>query len=246
MKKYLGLVILFVTVISLTFSGYPVRQAKAEEQKQVTKPQSNVDKITKDNIVGKIKKSKSYANYANNTSINQVSNDNIIVTKDKNKNNSVYTVSYIFGKKLADKNNHLTMVEFKYNTGNKEVFYDHAMYSKFVYHNNKKFINIKGTVSGNNYYEVNLGQDNKLYDKDFNVTNQKNIENQSVKNLSPKKEGWCEWAVGALCGTGGGAACYGTAAGLGITTGVGGFALATVCSLISSLGCTAATNKICR
>lgn len=80
------------------------------------------------------------------------------------------------------------MVEFKYNTGNKEVFYDHAMYSKFVYHNNKKFINIKGTVSGNNYYEVNLGQDNKLYDKDFNVTNQKTLKINLLKIYLLKKK----------------------------------------------------------
>lgn len=61
-----------------------------------------------------------------------------------------------------------------------------------------------------------------------------------MSNLS-----WCEWAVGALCGAGGGAACYALALALGITTGIGGFSLATVCALIGSLGCTAATKKIC-
>ncbi|MHB7942304.1 halocin C8 precursor-like protein [Staphylococcus capitis] len=247
MKKVLGLIILFVTVVSLTFNGNLSKPAKAEEKNQVTKPQSNVSETIKHKMITKIKASKQYKNYASDTSINQINKENIIVTKTKSKENknSVYTVSFIFGEKLAKKNKHLSMVEFKYNTGNKKVFYDHAMYTKFIHHNGKKFINVSGSVSGNKYYEFNLGQDSKLYDKNFKLTTQKNIENQSYKNLPPRNRGWCEWAVGALCGTGGGAACYAAAAGLGITTGVGGFALATVCSLIGSLGCTAATNKIC-
>jgi len=57
--------------------------------------------------------------------------------------------------------------------------------------------------------------------------------------------GWCEWVVGALCGTGGGIACFALAAALGITTGVGGLTLAGVCGLIGALGCTGATLTIC-
>lgn len=61
----------------------------------------------------------------------------------------------------------------------------------------------------------------------------------------PSALGFCEWAVGALCGTGGGAACYGACIALGLVSGPGGLGCAAVCALIASLGCTAATNKIC-
>lgn len=56
---------------------------------------------------------------------------------------------------------------------------------------------------------------------------------------------FCTWAMAALCGTGGAAACYGLAALLGITTGLGGLALAVVCGLIVALGCTGATLYVC-
>nr|WP_068982960.1 MULTISPECIES: hypothetical protein [Lysinibacillus] len=56
---------------------------------------------------------------------------------------------------------------------------------------------------------------------------------------------WCEWVVGALCGTGGEIACFALAAALGITPGVGGLTLAGVCGLIGALGCTGATLAIC-
>ncbi len=59
------------------------------------------------------------------------------------------------------------------------------------------------------------------------------------------QEGFCEWFVGALCGTGGGAGCYGICAGLALTTGWGGLGCAAVCGLIGALGCTAATKAIC-
>lgn len=60
-----------------------------------------------------------------------------------------------------------------------------------------------------------------------------------------RSRGVCEWAMGALCGTGGGAACYGACAALGLVSGPGGLGCAAVCALISSLGCTAATKKVC-
>ena len=39
---------------------------------------------------------------------------------------------------------------------------------------------------------------------------------------------------------------WAAAAALGITTGWGGFSLGTICGLITSLGCTGATNYICK
>lgn len=55
--------------------------------------------------------------------------------------------------------------------------------------------------------------------------------------------GICEWAVAALCGTGGGIGCYGACIALGLVNGPGGIGCAAVCALIASLGCTEATTK---
>lgn len=57
--------------------------------------------------------------------------------------------------------------------------------------------------------------------------------------------GVCEWAVGALCGTGGGVACYFVCIGLGLVSGPGGVGCAAACALVGSLGCIGATNAIC-
>lgn len=58
--------------------------------------------------------------------------------------------------------------------------------------------------------------------------------------------GACEWGVGALCGTGGAAGCYGICLALGFVSGWAGLGCATVCGLIGALGCTGATNAICK
>ncbi|EHM70559.1 hypothetical protein SEVCU012_0541 [Staphylococcus pettenkoferi VCU012] len=165
---------------------------------------------------------------------------------DKGENTNVYSVNYVFGKKLAKQNKNLAMIELKYNEANKKVFYDHMMYSKFVKHDNKKFINMKGVLNDKPYYEFNIDQNGQYYDENFKTTTKNKIEEDSYKNLPPKERGWCEWAVGALCGTGGAGGCWAAAAALGITTGWGGFSLATICGLITSLGCTGATNYICK
>lgn len=70
-------------------------------------------------------------------------------------------------------------------------------------------------------------------------------DGDSPKIDSTRSRGVCEWAMGALCGTGGGVACYGACVALGLVSGPGGLGCAAVCALISSLGCTAATNKVC-
>lgn len=59
------------------------------------------------------------------------------------------------------------------------------------------------------------------------------------------QEGFCEWFVTALCGTGGGAGCYGICVALALTSGWGGLGCAAVCGLIASLGCAGATKTIC-
>lgn len=62
---------------------------------------------------------------------------------------------------------------------------------------------------------------------------------------SVQAAGICEWAVGALCGTAGGASCYGACIALGLVSGPGGLGCAAVCGLIASLGCAGATDAIC-
>lgn len=60
-----------------------------------------------------------------------------------------------------------------------------------------------------------------------------------------RTRGVCEWAMGSLCSTGGNVGCYGACALLGLATGPGGLGCAAVCGLIATLGCTAATKKVC-
>lgn len=60
-----------------------------------------------------------------------------------------------------------------------------------------------------------------------------------------RTRGVCEWAMSALCGTGGSAGCYGVCIALGLVSGPGVLGCAAVCGLIATLGCTAATKKVC-
>ncbi|WPF66690.1 MULTISPECIES: halocin C8-like domain-containing protein [unclassified Corynebacterium] len=78
-------------------------------------------------------------------------------------------------------------------------------------------------------------------DADGNIT----TYNDSEIDPSEQEYGGCEWAMGILCGTGGGAGCYGICLALGLVEKLSGLACATACSLIASIGCIAATNKIC-
>lgn len=244
MKKVVFSTLSIVMLLSFCFS-LGIRDASAES-KAVSKPTSNVDSKSKQDIIRKIKKSDIYKKHANSTSINSIKDENIIVHLDKGENTNVYSVNFIFGKELARKNNNLSMIELKYNESNKDIFYNHMMYSKFVKHNNKEYINMKGILNDKPYYEFNIDQKGHYYDQNFKITSKDKIEEESFKNLPPKERGWCEWAVGALCGTGGAGGCWAAAAALGITTGWGGFSLAAICGLITSLGCRGATNYICK
>lgn len=67
----------------------------------------------------------------------------------------------------------------------------------------------------------------------------------SPKVDTTRTRGVCKWAMNAICGTGGGAACYGACIGVGLASGPGGLGCAAVCRLISALGCSAATKKVC-
>jgi halocin C8-like bacteriocin domain-containing protein len=74
---------------------------------------------------------------------------------------------------------------------------------------------------------------------------QKSSGKCTSKSQTVQAAGICEWAVGALCGTAGGATCYGACIALGLVSGPGGLGCATVCALIASLGCAGATDAIC-
>lgn len=108
-------------------------------------------------------------------------------------------------------------------------------------HNNEKYVNLTNYVGDKKYYEFNI-KDGNLYNSNFEKVNKQQLQDSASANLGAQKEGWCEWAVGALCDGGGAAGCYGVAA-LGITTGIGDLSLATVCGIISILGCTTVTKK---
>lgn len=82
------------------------------------------------------------------------------------------------------------------------------MYTKFVKHNGNQFVNLQGVLNNKPYYNFNLGKDGKLYNENFKVSSKKEIEADSYKNLPHKERGWCEWAVGSLCGTGGAGGCW--------------------------------------
>lgn len=76
------------------------------------------------------------------------------------------------------------------------------------------------------------------------------LGNSHVTEVQPDSDlvttmGACEYGVGALCGTGGGASCYLACGALGLVSGPGGLGCAAVCALIATLGCTAATDAIC-
>lgn len=55
----------------------------------------------------------------------------------------------------------------------------------------------------------------------------------------------CEFAVGALCSTGGGASCFGVCIALGTVAGPAGLGCASICAFIAFLGCAGAVEAIC-
>ncbi|PTH34650.1 hypothetical protein BU585_08965, partial [Staphylococcus agnetis] len=77
MKKVVFSILSIVTLLSFCFSlGF---QDVSAESKAVSKPTSNVDSKTKQEIINVIKKSDVYKKHANSTSINLIKDENIIV-----------------------------------------------------------------------------------------------------------------------------------------------------------------------
>lgn len=240
-----------LSVFSFTFSS--VKDIKASEvtnDEILQAPQSNVDNSIKNHIINEVLKTEQFQRYKDETKIIQIPRKNIFVNEFTDENdNTIYSVEFVFEQRLAENSNNLAYVEFKYDRSKNEVIFDQSLYSKFAEYNGETYIHIKSEILGEHYYDFYLSEDGEIYDSEFNLKTSDEFFNDVINNSSNNDQfttyGFCEYAIAALCGTGGGAACWAAAAGLGITTGVGGFALSTVCALISSLGCQAASDSIC-
>lgn len=208
-------------------------------------PTSNVSDQEFNNILNNVKKTKEYKQLSKETVINQLAKKDIVINKSEDTVEKLVSVGFIIGEKIGSDN--LAYVEIVYDLENKTVFAKKMLYGKAK---ENGLINIRMVVNDKQAFSMDLNKDGQIIGEDGQVISQEDFYKQAVNDINMSKGGfttnsWCEWAVGALCGAGGGAACYAIAVGLGLTTGIGGFALATVCGLIGALGCTAATKKIC-
>ncbi|MGG0657559.1 halocin C8 precursor-like protein [Rummeliibacillus pycnus] len=208
-------------------------------------PTSNVSDKEFKNILKDVKKTKEYKEFAKTTVINKLKDKDIVInTTDTDTNgHEVATVGFIIGEKIQSDN--LAYVELVYDIEKEVVNTSKLLYG---YKKSDNLINISMIVNNEKAFSMDINEKGEIINKDGNVISQDDFYDQAVKEMKKNTIstlGWCEWAVGALCGAGGGAACWALAIALGITTGIGGFSLATVCGLIGALGCTAATIKIC-
>ncbi len=71
------------------------------------------------------------------------------------------------------------------------------------------------------------------------------ISEKEITIYPGQPNSFCTWAMAALCGIGGGAACWALAVALGIKTLGAGFGISVICGLIASLGCAGATIVVC-
>ncbi|UXH46118.1 halocin C8 precursor-like protein [Rossellomorea vietnamensis] len=246
------LVMIAVLVTSSVFSF--TGKAGAEEP-LFTKGESNVDNQEFNHIRNSLKKTEEYQLYKTTSKINSISTDQIVINTVEGTKGKIAYIEFIFGK-FTSKSNGLAYVQFTYDTKAEKVISHQDLFAQKVDDEN---INLKMLYHFNHnqkeIYDVTIDKDGLLFDKDgleisqedFLSNGQLNIKSLTTPNGQDEigALGFCEYAVAGLCGTGGGVACYGVAAALGITTGLGGLGLAAVCSLIGSLGCAAASDQIC-
>lgn len=209
------------------------------------KPTSNVESDEFDSILKEVKGTETYKSLAEDTNIDSLEKSDIVINKVENdsETETAASVGFIIGEDV--KNDDLAYVEIAYNLSDEKVEFDKEMYAS---PNEDGTANLKMVVNDEEVFSMNLNDEGEIIDEDGQIISQEEFYNSAVEDLDDGEistQGWCEWVVGALCGAGGGAACWGAAAALGITTGVGGVSLATVCSTIGSLGCTGATKAIC-
>lgn len=202
----------------------------------IAKPESNVTQKEFNNILKEVKKTEEYKKLSEETAINTLSKKDIIINKEDHR----VAVSFIIGEKV--RNDNLAYVELLYDLNKKKVETYKLLYGE---EKDDGLLNIRMEVSGEELFSMDINEKGEIIENGQVISQESFYEKVVGVQDGYTPYGWCEWAVGALCGAGGGAGCYALALALGITTGIGGFSLATVCGLIGALGCTAATKKIC-
>ncbi|WP_211655516.1 halocin C8 precursor-like protein [Planococcus alpniumensis] len=250
-EKVLMLAIAAILIVSSAFSSVGAVNA---ETSMFEKGTSNVEQNEFNQIRNALKNTEEYQAYKENTKINSISKGDIIInTVDGSKGDIAY-IEFVFGG-LAKTSDNLAYVQFTYDVKNGDILTNQAVYAENI-DQGKIRINAFYNLDGNQteIYDITVDTAGTIFDEkglmlshdDFVASAEHKIQ-QAGKNADEfgAYASFCEYAVGALCGTGGGVLCYAAAGALGITTGIGGLGLAAVCALIGSVGCTAATDQIC-
>ncbi|MFK8795027.1 halocin C8 precursor-like protein [Planococcus plakortidis] len=254
-EKVFMLVAVAILLVSSAFSSVGAAQA---EGPMFEKGTSNVSQKEFNQIRNTLKKTDEYQVYKKISKINAISTDNIIINTVPGSKGDIAYVEFIFDE-LAEQSENLAYVQFTYDVANRDVITDQALFAKQMDGDNiniQAVFNLDGKQT--EVYNVTVDNEGGLWDQDglevshedFVANAEKNIKGASQNASENGNEfvayaSFCEYAVGALCGTGGGVACYALAGALGITTGLGGLGLAAICALVGSVGCTAATDQIC-
>ncbi|PGZ27586.1 hypothetical protein COE50_26050 [Bacillus anthracis] len=235
---------LFLISLPQISNGYAATNDKDKEicptNQCLEKPISNITTSEFDNILSQLEQTTEYKTLVQDTNIQLVEKNNIFINNEDSKTRNITNIEFAFEKNIVKDN--LVYIKVVFDRTNNKIITVQKIIST-----QDKDGNISISMNADNVqvYSMTINQDGKIINQSGKVISQEKFYDDTVNNLGENTRGWCEWAMAALCGAGGGAACYAVAAGLGITTGVGGVALATVCGLIGSLGCTAATNAVC-
>lgn len=243
-KNILFLIALVLMLSPIIMSGRVIAVANdvkenCENEQCLAIPESNVSDNEFQSILDSLKGTSEYQSILNSTQVSKVSSDNVIINQDTSED--IYTVEFIMGQDLAKIDN-LAYIKFTLNKESDKVLTTEKIYAESGDENS---INLTMFVNDSHIFDMEINKDGKIVSDSGGLISNDDFYDEVVADLDsqvgPIMRGWCEWAMGALCG----AACYAVAAALGITTGLGGLALATVCGLITALGCTAATKKVC-
>ncbi|MGF7013367.1 halocin C8-like bacteriocin domain-containing protein [Ornithinibacillus bavariensis] len=242
-SKKLLLLITFVLLLLPTNSVFAsLGNTSCDGNNCLEAPTSNVNEKEFKDIWNKVKKTKEYKKLAKDSIVNSLNKDDIVINKAENGVQQVASIGFIIGNKVSSDN--LAYVEILFDLEKENVLTVKKMYGELT---ESGLINIRMVVNDDIGFSMNINMDGEIVGENGDIISQDEFFEEVVNDMAPEFStyGWCEWVVGALCGTGGGAGCFALAAALGITTGVGGLALASVCGLIGALGCTAATIAIC-
>lgn len=252
-EKIFMVVAIVIMLVSSAFGSVGTASASAESP-MFKNGTSNVNQKEFNQIRNALKGTEEYQKYKKDTKINSISKENIIINTVDGPKGSIAYVEFVFNK-FAKKSDNLAYVQFTYDVKNADVITDQATYAKKLDGERIKistFFNLDGVQT--KIYDIVIDNEGTMFDENelvitpekFIIDAEKNIKDAG-KNIDEASTyaTFCEYAISALCGTGGGVLCYAAAGALGITTGVGGVALAGVCALIGSIGCTAASDRIC-